>query len=99
MDISGATKDGKKAVLSSEDVFKVVSYVLVAILSLCVKRILDFRHFCQSKGIYVFAEDSLMYCGISFLSLFVQFALTQAIKYTYYYFFEGKIDKIVSPKY
>jgi hypothetical protein len=71
MDIQEVAKVQKKALLSSEDVFKVVSYVLVGILSLCVKRILDFRHYCQEKGYYVFAEDSLLYCGVSFITIFV----------------------------
>jgi hypothetical protein len=41
------------------------------VLSLFVKRMLDFRHYCREKGYYVFAEDSFIYCGLSFLGLFV----------------------------
>jgi hypothetical protein len=36
-----------------------------------VKGMIDFRHYCRKKGYYVFAEDSFIYCGISFLGLFV----------------------------
>jgi len=66
--------------------------VLVAVLSLFVKRMVDFRQYCREKGYYVFAEDSFIYCGLSFLVLF-------AIKYSYYYFFQSKIDRIVSQKF
>ena len=54
-----------------EQVFRNVCIVLFLILVFCVPGFLKFRHYCESKGYYVFAADSFRWCMLGFFLVFV----------------------------
>lgn len=57
--------------MASEQIFKYLCVLLVGILIYCLPGFLNFREHCLQRGYYVFATDSLAYCGIGFVSIFV----------------------------
>lgn len=60
--------------ISPEDIFKYVNLAVTFILLFCVKGFLEFRAYCESKGYYVFAVDALIWVGVGFSFIFVNFA-------------------------
>lgn len=46
--------------------------MLLLILVFCVPGFLKFRDHCAAKGYYVFSSDSLSWCGLGFLIVFVK---------------------------
>lgn len=65
-----------KGKLSSEDIFKWVNLGVTVILIFCVKGFLEFRAYCEVKGYYVFAVDSLIWVAVGFFFIFVNLSLT-----------------------
>jgi hypothetical protein len=63
-------KSGEKAV-TSETIFKYINLVIVLVLVFCVKGFLEFREYCVQKGHYVFSTDSLIWCAVGFVGIFV----------------------------
>lgn len=70
MEHQKATGQTKKP-LTAQQIFKYVNIVVVAVLMLCLRGFYDFRNHCIAKGYYVFASDSLIWCAIGFIGIFV----------------------------
>lgn len=70
---SGSLSPSSKKKVSSEDIFKYVSMAVTFVLVFCVKGFLEFRAYCESKGYYVFAVDSLIWLAAGFFFIFVSF--------------------------
>lgn len=68
--LKGLSPVDKKKV-SSEEIFKYVNIAVTFALFFCVKGFLEFRGYCETKGYYVFAVDSLIWLAVGFFFIFV----------------------------
>jgi ceramide synthetase len=66
--------------------------VLVLVLLFCIEGFLRFREYCVAKGYYVFSTDSLIWCAVGFAGIFV-------VKYSYYHFMKGVVERVLHSKY
>ena len=57
----------------TENIFKLLTVIVNAILVLCIPGFISFRSYCQGKGYYVFQNDALSWMVLGFFLVSVTF--------------------------